>query len=139
MSTRVWILLMAAASAGCFGHQPLTEEQKMNSSAGVERTQAVLSVGERQDRSKIPTLINRLEDDDVAVRIAAINSLRSMTGQDFGYVAYDSEVKHRAAVVKWRAWWRTQGSNAPTQKQGEPARSAPRGPGGAGQPSGGKP
>jgi hypothetical protein len=106
---RMPVILIALAAAGCFSSKPLTEEQKMNSSAGVEREQAVVDAGLRQDRSKIPTLINRLEDDDVAVRLAAINSLRSMTGKDFGYVAYDDEVKRRAAVTQWRAWLRKEG------------------------------
>ena len=101
---RLWILPILLAAAGCFGPQRLTEDQKMNSSAGVERAQAVTAAGERMDRAKIPTLINRLEDDDPAVRLAAVNSLRSITGQDFGYVAYDDEATRRVAVAKWREW-----------------------------------
>jgi hypothetical protein len=47
------------------------------------------------------------------VRLAAINSLRSMTGKDFGYVAYDDEMKRRAAVTQWRAWWKKEGGGKP--------------------------
>ncbi len=112
---RMVLILGVLAAAGCFSFnpKPLTEEQKMNSSAGVEREQAVVDAGLRQDRARIPTLINRLEDDDVAVRLAAINSLRSMTGKDFGYVAYDDEMTRRAAVTRWREWWRKEGGGKP--------------------------
>jgi hypothetical protein len=100
-------ILTCLAAAGCFGQKPLTQDQLLNSSAGVERERGVLQA-EREGQSGIPKIIPRLEDDDVAVRMAAIDSLRRMTGQDFGYVAWDDEAKRRAAVAKWREWWRKQ-------------------------------
>ena len=118
MKARACVILIAVTATGCFGPQRLTEEQKMNSSAGVERTQAVMAAGERNDRAKIPVLINRLEDDDPAVRLAAINTLRKMTGKDFGYVAYDDDVKRRGAVAKWREWWRKEGRGAAARPGG---------------------
>ena len=132
MKARAGVILIAVAAAGCFAPQPLTEEQKMNSSAGVERTQAVMAAGERNDRAKIPALINRLEDDDDAVRLAAINSLRKMTGKDFGYVAYDDEKTRRAAVAKWREWWKKEGGGSTPHPNPPPQ-------GGRAKTSGGKP
>ena len=105
MTYRVLVILTALSAAGCFGQPQLTWRQKMDSSAGVERTQAVMAVGERRNIAAIPHLIRSLEDDDVSVRMAAIDSLRQMTGKDFGYVAWDDEVTRRAAVKKWREWW----------------------------------
>ena len=53
--------LAALLLAGCFGQEKMTWQQKMDSSAGVERTQAVMAAGEQQNRSAISQLIQRLE------------------------------------------------------------------------------
>jgi len=99
---------IALVLLGCGGPR-LTWQQKMNSSAGVERAQAVMTVGDRHMWSAIPQVISRLEDDDVSVRMLAIDTLRDMTGRDFGYGAYAPEVERREAVARWRNWWETEG------------------------------
>ncbi len=99
---------MLLVAAGCFGQKAMTGDQLLNSSAGVERQEGVLRA-EREGQPGIPKIIPRLEDDDVAVRMAAVDSLRRMTGEDFGYVAWDDETTRRAAVAKWREWWKTHG------------------------------
>ena len=138
MKALAGVILIVVAAAGCFGPERLTEEQKLNSSAGVERTQAVMAIGERNDRAKIPILINRLEDNDDAVRLAAINSLQKMTGKDFGYVPYDDERTRRAAVAKWREWWKKEGA-ATDGKRGQ-SRTAGQSPNSGQSPvTGGKP
>ena len=114
---RIVAILIVFLAAGCFGQKPLTEDQMLRSSAGVEREEGVLKAGQ-QGSTAIPTLIQRLEDDDVAVRLAAINTLRRTTGQDFGYVAWDDEVKRRPAVAKWREWWRQGGHSPPAASTG---------------------
>ena len=103
------LALALLALAGCAGPK-MTWQQKMDSSAGVEREQAILEAGQANNRAAIPQIINRLDDDDVAVRLAAIDALHNMTGKDFGYVAYDDEVKRRAAAAMWKAWWQSEGS-----------------------------
>jgi hypothetical protein len=100
---------------GCGGPR-LTWQQKMNSSAGVERAQAVMVVGERKMWAAIPQVINRLEDDDVSVRVLAIHTLRDMTGSDFGYSAYAPERERREAVARWRSWWETEGKTGTVKR-----------------------
>jgi hypothetical protein len=45
-----------------------------------------------------------LDDEDSAIRFAAISALKRMTGQDLGYRYYDGEYDRRAAVERWRQW-----------------------------------
>jgi hypothetical protein len=104
---------------GCGGPK-LTWQQKMNSSAGVERAQAVMTVDQKHMWSAIPQVIKRLEDDDVSVRLLAIGTLRDMTGNDLGYNAYANEPERREAVARWRNWWDTEGKTGPV-KQGTAA------------------
>ena len=89
---------------GC-GSGSMTWQQQLNSSAGVERVQGIMTVGERNIRPAIGQLIGRLGDDDVSVRLAAARTLREMTGKHFGYVAWADEHHRRGAAARWRAWW----------------------------------
>ena len=109
----VVVCAMLLVSGGCFGVRKLTWEEKMDSSAGVERTQGVVAVGEENKWSAIPQVIDRLEDDDVSVRVTAVRTLREMTGCDFGYVAYADEPERREAAQRWRNGWNTVGRNGP--------------------------
>ena len=100
-------------SVGC-GGTSLTYEQKVESSSGVERTQGMMAIGERRDWSRIPRLIDGLEDDDVTVRQMAVQSLRNMTGRNYGYVPYARERERRQAVQQWRSWWDAEGHKGPS-------------------------
>ena len=59
---------------------------------------------ERHDLSVAPQLVKDLDSDDPAVRFYAIEGLKRLTGQTFGYVYYDDAERRRAAVMKWRRW-----------------------------------
>src|SRR5262249_19040992 len=61
-----------------------------------------IGASEHADRDQVPRLVNLLEDDDPAVRMYAILSLRRLTGQDFGYHYYDSDAERAVAVARWR-------------------------------------
>ena len=100
-------------SVGC-GGTSLTYEQKVESSSGVERTQGMMAIGERRDWSRIPNLMDGLDDDDVTVRHMAVQSLRDMTGRNYGYVPYARERERRQAVQQWRAWWKAEGHKGPS-------------------------
>jgi hypothetical protein len=52
----------------------------------------------------IPALVNRLDDRDPVVRLAAYEELRQRTGQEFGYVPWASPEERAGAVGRWRAW-----------------------------------
>jgi len=69
-----------------------------------QRAAAIRVAADHNDREAIPLLVDRLEDDDEAVRFFAINALDRMTGRRFGYVFYRSPAEQEAAINRWRAW-----------------------------------
>ncbi|MDB5290190.1 MAG: hypothetical protein JWL69_1431 [Phycisphaerales bacterium] len=56
------------------------------------------------DRKVIPQLITDLNSDDPAVRFYAIDGLRVLTGENFGYVYYEDEELRKPAVKRWHDW-----------------------------------
>ena len=65
------------------------------------------SVGARPhdaDPQVVPALVNRLDDEDPVVRLAAHEELRKRTGKDFGFVAWSSPEERAAAIGRWRSW-----------------------------------
>ena len=65
---------------------------------------AIKSAVASHDRSAVPQLVNDLDSDDAAVRFFAIQGLRRITGQDFGYHYYEDAPDRRPAVVRWQTW-----------------------------------
>ncbi len=65
----------------------------------------------------VPSLINRLEDRDQVVRLAAIEELRRRTGQDLGFVPYADPADRAAAVARWREWWKGQPPTLMTRRK----------------------
>ena len=60
----------------------------------------------RNDHASIPHLVDRLDDEDVAVRLAAILALERLTDHRFGY-RYGASVEDRAwATARWRRFLR---------------------------------
>lgn len=49
-------------------------------------------------------LVDRLEDEDQAVRMFAIAGLDRLTGERFGYVAYTGPDRRQPAVERWREY-----------------------------------
>lgn len=66
------------------------------------RVQGIVQAGERSDRSAVPALVDRLEDEDEAVRFYAILALERLTGTRRGYDYGAPEAERRAAVDRWR-------------------------------------
>jgi hypothetical protein len=96
-------LMAAIASLGGCAHGPRSF-QKVDNQAPLVRARAV-GLGRRQDDAKvIPALVNRLDDRDPVVRLAAYEELRQRTGNDFGYVPWGSAEERASAVGRWRAW-----------------------------------
>jgi len=59
---------------------------------------------ELHDERDDPKMVAALDDDDPAVRFYAIQGLRRLTGDDFGYHYYDDEQARAPAVRRWRRW-----------------------------------
>lgn len=58
---------------------------------------------ERGDRSVMPQLVSDLDSEDAAVRFYAIDGLRRLTGEDYGYDWRMDKDGRRPAVEQWRA------------------------------------
>ena len=57
-----------------------------------------------KDRAAVRQFVKDLDSDDPAVRLYAIDALRRMTGNTFGYRYYQSDEQRRPAVDKWNEW-----------------------------------
>ena len=76
----------------------------MNSPDPGERIHAIVTAGEQGRQEAVPLLVDRLEDEDTAVRFFAIQSLEKITGQTKGYRYYDPPGLRARAVRRWRSW-----------------------------------
>ncbi|MFA5863652.1 MAG: HEAT repeat domain-containing protein [Phycisphaerae bacterium] len=111
-----WVLILAAGmfvvffTSGCsirsLGMANYTRD--IQSPDPCIRMKAVIYAGNSKDKRAIPLLVDRLEDEDEAVRVAAIESLKQITGQDFGYRCFDPPYVRAKAVQQWRQWMKEQ-------------------------------
>jgi hypothetical protein len=72
------------------------------------RRAAALACGMKQLEESIPWLIARLADPSESVLPAALASLKSLTGKDFGPAAGAGEEERLKAAAQWREWYRSQ-------------------------------
>ena len=86
-------------------HRPSRPEYDLRDPGAARRLSAISTVERTGDRKEIPTLIEMLDDDDDAVRMAAGAALRGLTGHDTGYRAFAPQAERRAQIATWRAWW----------------------------------
>jgi hypothetical protein len=94
------IILAGLCVSGCFSPDP----KSLTSDSPPSAIPAIKQAGNNNDRSAIPRLVQDLDDNDSAIRFAAICALRKITGQDFGYRYYDDELARRPAVEHWQQW-----------------------------------
>jgi hypothetical protein len=102
---RKWVWILTFASAGC--SEPTGPRVVANPDVAVKVPAIKEAVLER-DRSEIPAMIDELNSDDPAVRLYAIEGLRRLTNETFGYRYYDDEERRKTAIHRWRAWSRQQ-------------------------------
>ena len=67
----------------------------------------------RQDVSEnntkdIATMVADLQSDDPAIRFYAIEALRRLTHDDFGYRYYESDEQRAPATALWQKWLKQQ-------------------------------
>jgi hypothetical protein len=100
----------AVVLSGCVaGYQP-----DLGSPDPAARIRAIRQVADRQDHAAVPLLVNRLEDEDDAVRFYAITALVRMTGTDQGYKFYAPESERLEAVKRWRRFIHEQRPGRPS-------------------------
>ena len=108
MRFRRWVcsvtpLAMACGLAGC-GVAP-KHFRKISDAAPITRARSVSLGQSLPQRQVVPALIDRLEDKDPVVRLAAFEELKKGTGRSFGFVPWGPEAERAGAVAHWRAWW----------------------------------
>jgi hypothetical protein len=97
---RILCAILCAAISGCGAHGP----RHVSDEDPEEKIPAIKAAVQAHDRSAIPQLIKDLNSDDSAVRFYAIDGLKSLTGQTFGYRYYDDEEQRKSAIERWKAW-----------------------------------
>ncbi len=100
--------------------EPRLLHQALQGSQYTLRAYAATELGKQGNASSVPYLIDALSDDSVHVganyaepgmattRYRANESLKEITGQDFGFVWNDPPQLRREAIVKWRKWYTTE-------------------------------
>lgn len=68
------------------------------------RIGAIRNTAATQSRKDIPRLVENLANDDPAVRLAAIEALRRITGTTLGYSASAIRSERNAGIERWKAW-----------------------------------
>ena len=97
--------LAALAVVGC-GIAP-KNFRKVTDPAPIVRARSVGLGDDLPQGAGRPRLIDRLEDRDPVVRLAAFEELQKGTGRTFGFIPWGGDGRARAgAVARWRAWWK---------------------------------
>jgi hypothetical protein len=92
---------LAATFAGCTAPEgPRRPDSRFLS----QKVPAVKEAVESGDTRVVPQLVSDLESDDPAVRFFAIEGLKRLTGETFGYEYYADADARREPVTKWRQW-----------------------------------
>lgn len=68
------------------------------------RLLAIRAAAQRGDRQALPLIVDRLEDEDDAVRFSAILALERLTGQRMGYQYSRPPETQREAIGRWRRY-----------------------------------
>ena len=78
----------------------------LDSPEALGRSLAIREAGEARSTASVPLIVDRLEDEDEAVRMYAILALERITGQRFGYDYGKSAAGRAPAVERWREFVR---------------------------------
>ena len=76
------------------------------------RALAVQQVAAAGDRSRVPDLIELLDDRDESVRLVAGGALTDLTGRAGSYEAFAPRAERLEAMAAWRAWYAGSGNSA---------------------------
>lgn len=114
-------VLCVGAGAACNSSHEV--RRGINSPDALGRVLAIREAAEANDRLAVPHLVDRLEDEDEAVRLFAINALVKMTGNRFGYDYAKPADQRAGAVERWRDYVR-EGRHMSTGAGEDPAPAA---------------
>ena len=82
---------------------PPATEARFDSPNPAARMYAIEKAARTNDVSVIHKVVEQLDSDDPAVRLLAIETLRRLTGDQYGYRHDDPPVLRRAAIKRWVA------------------------------------
>jgi hypothetical protein len=99
------IFVVLAAVAGC---QTPRGPVSVNSDDPDLQIQAMEQDAGDKNSTDIPKMVADLQSDDPAIRFYAIQALRRLTHDDFGYRFYEDEDHRKAALARWQAWLKEQ-------------------------------
>ena len=111
-------VVVSGLSGGCSAPEARPDFHSNDTAA---RFLAIREAAVARDRTKIPDLISRLDSDDPAERLLALNALQRITGQTLGYDYTSSDAERSAAVSRWVAWWN---QNKPAANDTKPTPTA---------------
>jgi hypothetical protein len=80
--------------------------------APVVRARAVGLDDKQPEWVAVPALIERLNDPDKVVRMAANDGLKERTRRDFGFVAWAPAEERAKSVALWKGWWESRRAQA---------------------------
>ena len=86
----------ASENANLEGLQSESPIIRMRSCARLERGAGIEAV---------PELLAKLDDSDPAVRLVSHQALIKITGEDFGYRAWEAPLDRRESIEKYAKWW----------------------------------
>ena len=58
----------------------------------------------RPERTEVNRLVELLESEDAAVRLSAVQALRELSGQRFGYDFWADPAARAPALRRWQMW-----------------------------------
>lgn len=100
---RFWIVALGAllASLPACDSPPSADQGGLHSPNPASKLYAIHRAGEMKDRAAVPDIVERLHDDDPAVRLFAIKALEQITGERYGYNPYASADARQSAINRW--------------------------------------
>ena len=103
------VLLLAALAAvaammvGCGGGWASPRLEHLEIRDVELRLRAIKWAGENKVEAAVPLLVDRLQEEDAAVRFFAIQALERITGTRMGYDYAAGAAQRAEAVARWRA------------------------------------
>lgn len=108
-------LLVLAALTGC--RTGPGSFRAVADRSSVFRARAI-GLGEQLPHQQvIPACIERLNDPDPVVRLAASQELTRRTGKTFGYQPWADPPERAKSIAQWRAWWNAWQSGLATKRR----------------------
>jgi hypothetical protein len=127
--TKSAFLLAAVLAGGVGGCFPSGREAPdIKSPDPSLKIPAIKSAVQRKDMSAIGSLIKDLDSDDPAVRFFAIQGLRRLTGESFGYEYYADADERKPAVLQWQEWFNRSEASVAAGGEPEPMRARTQAP-----------